>query len=138
MKTTLEYIKLNTRTEGNTVICDLVSKVRYDKVKHMEQFVQMEEVAQFLKKNCDAKGNYIIHTRGTATCSPEDKFDFETGKRIAHTRAQLKAFYKADDFYSEIVDRATRDIENTALNCCLSGGSCAGHIEDLIEGTYNK
>lgn len=135
MKTTVEYVNVKFTQEGNTITCDLVSNIRFDKVKNMECFVEMYDVYAYLQKVCDSKGRFIVHTRGTAKCGPNDTFDFETGKRLAHTRAQMKVFERAAEFYDEIIKRASIDIDNTATNCFISMLKCENHIQDLIEKT---
>ena len=138
MKTTVDYKSVKYTQDGNTVICDLVSEVRYDKVKHMEFFIDIPDVYAYIKKIADSKGNIVLHTRGVAKCLPTDTFDFETGRRIAYTRAQSEVFYKAADIYDEIIRRLEIDIDSVAINCYFAGHKCSQHIDDLIEGTNNE
>lgn len=133
MKTTVEYVSIKFTQKGNTVICDLVSNIRFDKIKNMDCFVDMDDVYTFLQKVCDNKGRYIVHTRGVAKCGPNDVFDYETGKRLAHTRAQIKVFEMAGDFYDEICRRAIIDLDNTSTNCIVSMFKCENHLKELIE-----
>lgn len=133
MKTTVEYLNVKYSQEGNTITCDLVSELRYDKVKNMEFFVQMPDVDAYILKNADSRGRVIVHTRGVAKCLPTDTFDYETGRRIAYTRAQEKVFYKASDFYDEILRRANIDMEGIAINNIMAAHKCSQHINDLTE-----
>lgn len=138
MKTTVDYKSVKYTQEGNTIICDLISEIRYDKIKHMEFFMDIPDVYSYIKKIADSKGNIVLHTRGVAKCLPTDTFDYETGRRIAYTRAQAEVFAKATGIYDEIMRRLEIDIYATSLNCYLASIKCSQHIVELIEGTTNE
>lgn len=131
MKTTVRTISVKYTQEGNTVTCDLVSEVQFKKVKNMKVLMQIEEVAKYIESLVDSKGRYVVHTRGKATCLETDEFNYETGRRIAHTKAQSKIFGIASNFFSEVDRKVTEDIMRCECNCISSMWQCFDHIDEL-------
>ena len=74
------------------------------------------------------KGGTIL---GTARCLETDEFNYETGRRIAHTKAQSKIFRIANEFFATINDRATQDLMRCECNCIASEWQCYDHIAVL-------
>lgn len=133
MKTTVKTISVKYTQEGNTVTCDLLSEVQFMNVKNMEVFLDIPEVYAYVSSLVDSKGRYVVHTRGTARCLETDEFNYETGRRIAHTKAQAKIFKVATMFFAEINDRATQDLMRCECNCVASEWQCYDHI-DVLSG----
>ena len=131
MKTTVKTISVKYTQEGNTVTCDLLSEVQFMNVKNMDVFLDIPEVYAYVSSLVDSKGRYVVHTRGTARCLETDEFNYETGRRIAHTKAQAKIFKVATMFFAEINDRATQDLMRCECDCAVSEWKCYDHIDEL-------
>jgi hypothetical protein len=97
----------------------------------MDVFVQIPEVYAYLSKLVDSRGKYIVHTRGVAKCMETDEFNYDTGRRIANTKAQSKIFRIANEFFATINDRATQDLMRCECNCTASEWQCYDHIDEL-------
>ena len=78
---------------------------------------------------------YCRHTFvATAKCSPLDTFDENKGKRIAESRAKVKAFKYYMNVYtkiSQVLNNASVEILNTALACKYAGETELKHINEL-------
>lgn len=133
MKTTVKTISVKYTQEGNTVTCDLLSEVQFMNVKNMDVFLDIPEVYAYVSSLVDSKGRYVVHTRGTARCLETDEFNYETGRRIAHTKAQAKIFKITSMFFAEVNDRATQDLMRCECNCVASEWQCYDHI-DVLSG----
>ena len=131
MKTTVKTISVKYTQEGNTVTCDLLSEVQFMNVKNMDVFLDIPEVYAYVSSLVDSKGRYVVHTRGTARCLETDEFNYETGRRIAHTKAQSKIFRIANEFFATVNDRATQDLMRCECNCAASEWQCYDHIDAL-------
>lgn len=131
MKTTVKTINVKYSQDGNTVTCDLLSEVQFMNVKNMDVFLDIPEVYAYVSNLVDSKGRYVVHTRGTARCLETDEFNYETGRRIAHTKAQSKIFRIANEFFATINDRATQDLMRCECNCVASEWQCYDHIDAL-------
>ncbi len=131
MKTTVKTISVKYSQDGNTVTCDLLSEVQFMNVKNMDVFLDIPEVYAYVSNLVDSKGKYVVHTRGTARCLETDEFNYETGRRIAHTKAQSKIFRIANEFFATINDRATQDLMRCECNCVASEWQCYDHIDVL-------
>lgn len=71
---------------------------------------------------------------GIAKCSPLDNFDEEKGKRIAESKAKVKAFKAYNRMFtkvSDIIKNASIDVLNTALACRYAGETELKHIKEL-------
>ena len=133
MKTTVKTINVKYSQDGNTITCDLLSEVQFMNVKNMDVFLDIPEVYAYVSSLVDSKGRYVVHTRGTARCLETDEFNYETGRRIAHTKAQSKIFRIANEFFATINDRATQDLMRCECNCVASEWQCYDHI-DVLSG----
>ena len=133
MKTTVKTINVKYSQDGNTITCDLLSEVQFMNVKNMDVFLDIPEVYAYVSNIVDSKGKYVVHTRGTARCLETDEFNYETGRRIAHTKAQSKIFRIANEFFATINDRATQDLMRCECNCAASEWQCYDHI-DVLSG----
>lgn len=133
MKTTVKTINVKYSQDGNTITCDLLSEVQFMNVKNMDVFLDIPEVYAYVSNLVDSKGKYVVHTRGTARCLETDEFNYETGRRIAHTKAQSKIFRIANEFFATINDRATQDLMRCECNCVASEWQCYDHI-DVLSG----
>ena len=131
MKTTVKTINVKYSQDGNTITCDLLSEVQLMNVKNMDVFLDIPEVYAYVSSLVDSKGRYVVHTRGTARCLETDEFNYETGRRIAHTKAQSKIFRIANEFFATINDRATQDLMRCECNCVASEWQCYDHIDAL-------
>lgn len=131
MKTTVKTINVKYSQDGNTITCDLLSEVQFMNVKNMDVFLDIPEVYAYVSSLVDSKGRYVVHTRGTARCLETDEFNYETGRRIAHTKAQSKIFRIANEFFATINDRATQDLMRCECNCVASEWQCYDHIDAL-------
>jgi hypothetical protein len=131
MKTTVKTINVKYSQDGNTVTCDLLSEVQFMNVKNMDVFLDIPEVYAYVSSLVDSKGRYVVHTRGTARCLETDEFNYETGRRIAHTKAQSKIFRIANEFFATVNDRATQDLMRCECNCVASEWQCYDHIAVL-------
>ena len=131
MKTTVKTINVKYSQDGNTITCDLLSEVQFMNVKNMDVFLDIPEVYAYVSSLVDSKGRYVVHTRGTARCLETDEFNYETGRRIAHTKAQSKIFRIANEFFATINDRATQDLMRCECNCVASEWQCYDHIDSL-------
>ena len=131
MKTTVKTINVKYSQDGNTITCDLLSEVQFMNVKNMDVFLDIPEVYAYVSSLVDSKGKYVVHTRGTARCLETDEFNYETGRRIAHTKAQSKIFRIANEFFATINDRATQDLMRCECNCVASEWQCYDHIDAL-------
>ena len=131
MKTTVKTINVKYSQDGNTITCDLLSEVQFMNVKNMDVFLDIPEVYAYVSSLVDSKGRYVVHTRGTARCLETDEFNYETGRRIAHTKAQSKIFRIANEFFATINDRATQDLMRCECNCVASEWQCYDHIDEL-------
>ena len=74
--------------------------------KYLSKFdIEIENSPEFLTKT------YVVFTtRGIAKCNDKDEFNEETGKHIALTRAQSKAFAKAEGFYKGLCNILYKNI----------------------------
>jgi hypothetical protein len=131
MKTTVKTINVKYSQDVNTITCDLLSEVQFMNVKNMDVFLDIPEVYAYVSSLVDSKGRYVVHTRGTARCLETDEFNYETGRRIAHTKAQSKIFRIANEFFATINDRATQDLMRCECNCVASEWQCYDHIDAL-------
>lgn len=131
MKTTVEYKRVSYSNDTKTVKCDLVFAVQINRVQNIENLLRIPAVYSYVSKFADKHGNILMHTFGSATCNIADKFDYETGRRLAFTKAQRNAFNITTEFYDEIIRRATTDILHTSDNCVISSMKCEAHIMDL-------
>lgn len=139
MKTTVKYSKESYREvtleDGRKqIICDLVAEIKLFNIRNFEWLVNDEMVYAFLKGKLNKNGNYVIHTRGIATCAPSDEYNYETGRRIAFTRAQREAFNTAAGVISEVARRFVDDLQNTAENCFMAADDCLFHTYVLMYG----
>ena len=139
MKTTVKYSKENYREvvleDGRKqIICDLVAEIKLFNIRNFEWLANDEMVYAFLKGKINKNGNYVMHTRGIATCAPSDEYNYETGRRIAFTRAQREAFNNAGNIITEITRRFIDDLQNTAENCFMSADDCLFHSYVLMYG----
>lgn len=139
MKTTVKYSKESYREvtleDGRKqIICDLVAEIKLFNIRNFEWLVNDEMVYAFLKGKLNKNGNYVIHTRGIATCAPSDEYNYETGRRIAFTRAQREAFNTAAGVISEVSRRFVDDLQNTAENCFMAADDCLFHTYVLMYG----
>ena len=137
MKTTVKTINVKYSQDGNTITCDLLSEVQFMNVKNMDVFLDIPEVYAYVSSLVDSKGRYVVHTRGTARCLETDEFNYETGRRIAHTKAQSKIFRIANEFFATINDRATQDLMRCECNCVASEWQCYDHI-DVLSGINHE
>lgn len=137
MKTTVKTISVKYSQDGNTITCDLLSEVQFMNVKNMDVFLDIPEVYAYISSLVDSKGRYVVHTRGTARCLETDEFNYETGRRIAHTKAQSKIFRIANEFFATINDRATQDLMRCECNCVASEWQCYDHI-DVLSGINHE
>lgn len=137
MKTTVKTINVKYSQDGNTITCDLLSEVQFMNVKNMDVFLDIPEVYAYISSLVDSKGRYVVHTRGTARCLETDEFNYETGRRIAHTKAQSKIFRIANEFFATINDRATQDLMRCECNCVASEWQCYDHI-DVLSGINHE
>ena len=131
MKTTVKTINVKYSQDGNTITCDLLSEVQFMNVKNMDVFLDIPEVYAYVSSLVDSKGRYVVHTRGIARCLESDEFNYETGRRIAHTKAQSKIFRIANEFFATINDRVTQDLMRCECNCVASEWQCYDHIDAL-------
>lgn len=139
MKTTVKYSKESYREvtleDGRKqIICDLVAEIKLFNIRNFEWLVNDEMVYAFLKGKLNKNGNYVIHTRGIATCAPSDEYNYEAGRRIAFTRAQREAFNTAAGVISEVARRFVDDLQNTAENCFMAADDCLFHTYVLMYG----
>ena len=135
MKTTVEYKSVKFRQYDKTIVCDLVSEIKLDSVKNMEFFKQIPEVASYIKKISDARGNVILYTRGTTTCLETDKFDYATGKNIAYTKAQSQVFKRAAEIYYEISRKVAPELSTISFNADVASLKCDLHAAELAGRT---
>ena len=66
----------------------------------------------FLRVNICDNGN-LFETRtyiGKSTCSNDDKFDFEIGKRIALAKAELKLYNRIQKYTTRIIKDINEDL----------------------------
>jgi hypothetical protein len=80
--------------------------------------------------------SYVNFTvRGIAKCNDNDEFNEETGKHIALTRAQAKAFATAERFYTGffkvVYDNICRPYERLAYNSFWTGDGELAHADEL-------
>lgn len=71
---------------------------------------------------------------GIAKCSPLDEFNEEKGKRIAESKAKVKAFKAYNKMYtkvSDLIKNALVDVLNTALACKYASETELKHIKEL-------
>ena len=61
----------------------------------------------------------------------EDKFDYETGKNIAYTKAQSQVFRKAAEIYNEIFDRVIGGLGTISANAYVASVKCDIHAAEL-------
>lgn len=70
----------------------------------------------------------------TAKCSPLDIFDENKGKRIAESRAKVKAFKYYMNVYtkiSQVLNDVSTEISNIALACKYASETELKHIKEL-------
>lgn len=131
MKTTVKTINAKYSQDGNTVTCDLLSEIQFMNVTNMEVFLSIPEVYSYVSGLVDSKGRYVVHTRGKAKCLETDEFNYETGRRIALTKAQSKVFKIANEFFEIITNKVTQDILRCKYNCKTSEWQCYDHVDKL-------
>lgn len=139
MKTTVKYLNVDFKEvveNGiNKVICTLTSEIQSNRVKYFNLIDAAFDVKTLKRKYKRAEnGNVIIETTGVAKCNPDDKYNFEVGRRLAYTRAQSRAFERAVIFYDEVHRRFLADLNNTISNCLTSSVGCDYHTYELIYG----
>lgn len=143
-KTRVKYLNINYFVEGNRVSCDLYFTIQFSKTPNMDFMVS--RAAKICSKYNVVRDNThfdehenvvfqpVFKLRGFATCHKSDKFDFETGKRIALTKAQRKAFNMAYKIYGELRCMAAQLEEE--FSKLMSGSlyafdDCDKHLEEL-------
>ena len=131
MKTTVKTINAKYSQDGNTVTCDLLSEIQFMNVTNMGVFLSIPEVYSYVSGLVDSKGRYVVHTRGKAKCIETDEFNYETGRRIALTKAQAKVFKIANEFFETITNKVTQDILRCKYNCKASEWQCYDHVDKL-------
>lgn len=86
----------------------------------------------------------VFTVKATAKLSKDDirqgyMFDEEFGKKLAKTKAQIKAYNNASDIYNAVLDEfnvLTDALCNYDSNCLAVVDSDYKHIEELIDKKY--
>lgn len=112
-KTLVEYVKHTeyVNVEKKTCVSVLKFRICLNKLPNWAGMLDYFEPLNIYLNNFDITlehdpvqyglKSYVNFTvRGIAKCNDNDEFNEETGKYIALTRAQAKAFAKAETFYS--------------------------------------
>ena len=78
---------------------------RLFKVKEPYDVIPTEKAVRRLSKNCGLNPDHMFCTIGTATCSPNDKYDPAKGEKIASMRSLNEALgrYKKFLMLSEVL-----------------------------------
>lgn len=117
-------INLNKLPEYDNLLWDFAPFRKY--VRSLDYVVDFEN---------DSKEYVYWTVRGKATCNSRDTFDEELGKHIALTRAQEKAFEKAEVFYTEVFglirDNLLSRYNELLLNCYEAANGEEQHANEL-------
>lgn len=110
--------------EKRTVVCKLRGAM-YDVAANLEsRFNYVDFEHDYTMKDC-----YV----GKAKCSPEDKWDKNTGKRIALCRALVSYYNDRDKVFMKVCNDLT-----SVTNYCLEQATYAEHKADSYRDELNK
>lgn len=134
MRTRMKIVsrKFYVNTEKKAVTC--VIKVDPSIYSHPCYGLVRDFMLYNSKKLPDLLKDYIF--TATAKCSPLDTFDEEKGRRIAESRAKLKAFRFLESSYHKISVALTStalEFSKTAVACEHSAKTELNHILDISE-----
>lgn len=145
-KTGVQYINVQYFKSGNGLctICKLTSMIPYDKIKEwIFDDNQIKPSEQYLNNLGVTRGCYGFEftTIGKAILEAGDKENETYAKQIALTKAQAKAFGKANRIYGMIAENIQDLLEN--IDTFMVGTynayiSCANHVDDLINSGYEQ
>ena len=148
---TYAYTDYVVRKEQNQVICQLKFHIDLpeDIAKLTSYLIEFnKDIKKFFEDlnlyNYCEDSEYVFiggTTYGYADCMNDDEFDDSFGKKLAQTRAQMKAFDIANKVYLKIVseyNKLSTKLNDLALNAQHAGNSCFLHTKELIDNKYNE
>lgn len=133
----IEYIKSN-----NATICLLKCTIDYEKVRTMfglsdEYRNQFMNFLDNIHVTLEDEG--LVYTvKGVTRYDNENPFDEVTGERLSLSKAQLKAFEKANELYyvlAELTDNMLDNLKRLINGTYNVSEHCEEHVNELIEAT---
>ena len=143
LRTTVSYLDKKFTVNGKKVKCELTYGINLQKCplimtticKNAYVFKNFFKSGRFVDYRITKNALYALFTAtGTASCSDKDVFDETTGRRIAETAAQRKAFAMASKLYIDYVDCLDEEIKRAYKyyrNCGYTAHVANKHIEKL-------
>jgi hypothetical protein len=118
--------------------------IPYDKIKEwIFDDNQAKRSEQYLNDLGVIRGycGFEFTTIGKVILEAGDNENETYAKQIALTKAQAKAFYKANRIYGIVAENLQERLEN--LNAFMDGTynscmSCTKHVDDLIDSGYEE
>ena len=145
-KTGVQYINVQYFKSGDGIctICKLTSMIPYDKIKEwIFNDNQIKPSEQYLDNLGVTRGycGFEFTTIGKAILEVGDTENETYAKQIALTKAQAKAFGKANRIYGMVGENLRAHLEN--IETFMTGTynsyiSCTKHVDDLIDSGYEQ
>lgn len=94
----LRVEKVEYANNGNTTVCNIVFS--FPSLPFVVAAIKDSKARNILDsnsvmmKNDSSKTRNFIYTKGITNCSPNDKFDEKTGRKIAYSKAYLEGYKK--------------------------------------------
>ena len=141
-KTHLEYVDHKEYVNAKQGICAsvLTFRTKPSNLPEYDMLYDFEPLKKYINtldyRIDDIFNEYVYWTvRGKSICSENDTFDEELGKHIAPTRAQKKAFEKAELFYTQIFclirDNLLAKYDKLLFNCSEAASGEEQHANEL-------
>ena len=145
-KTGVQYINVQYFKSGDGLctVCKLTSMIPYDKIKEwIFDDNQAKRTEQYLNDLGVVRGycGFEFTTTGKVILEAGDNENETYAKRIALTKAQAKAFAKANRIYGMVGENLQERLENLdkfMLGTYNSFMSCTKHVDDLIDSGYEE
>lgn len=141
-KTGVQYSNIEYIKSDNATICLLNCTIDYEKVRLMfglneEYRIQFMNFLDKIHVTLEDEG--LVYTvKGVTRYDNENPYDEVIGERLALSKAQLKAFEKANELYYVLAELSDNMFTN--LNHLINGTynvaeHCEEHVNKLIEAT---
>jgi len=75
--------------------------------------------------------------RGIAKCSPQDKFDEEVGKKLAHLRCEEKIANAKYNYAVLEAERLDKELKELHARCDKAWARAEGLYPNVVEATWN-
>jgi hypothetical protein len=137
-KTNLKIVSCTFSRHGNTIECTLVANPQFPD-GFMDYAYTVTNIKPLIKCHF-TEDSYIrpyMTIKAKAKCHKDDIFDEVRGKRIAESRAKLKAFNVLKRIYSglerNLINHISKEITPLSLGCAGAVYTEISHIKKLTK-----